>query len=228
VTVELQVFDDRDGFVLRIVPGDVLWPVLRDAFGDRLPAAGDDGFPSDDFAVDAADVGPIVARLETALRRQRALVAERGPTGGFGEVTVAVLGEEVRVDPRAPDDQVLQRLNTLFVAVQGANAAGLGVRGFVQPQLGSLDHRVAWALRDAPDGIARADLADVLLGLIRELRSAEPSSEEIRDSLDANARAVAEGAPVDDAIARLRGWHLVDEGPDGVLRPTSKLRTVII
>jgi hypothetical protein len=218
---ERQIFDTAGEFVFRIHPGDRLWPLVREAFARYDTESGD-------VAVDLNGITEALAVLEPELGDRLAGVRAKGRTGEeLDEASVDVLGQQVWVNPRDPEDGELQRLNRLVSRLREAREAGLAVQVLQVPALGPLPHRVATLLRSAPDGIAGPDLPRRVLAWIDELGRTPPFSTNFQQALRLDAESVR-GDGLDDALSTLASARLIDEAADGSIRATPKLRTIII
>jgi hypothetical protein len=197
--MEIQLFDG-DRLLFRAYPEEPLWNLLRE--GDL-------------------DADRLRADVEDTLRRLRPRAVG---DGGYQYRDIDVLGERVRVDVRSPANRELIRASDLHAALR--DTAG-PLRGVAVAKLEPRLHRLAMLLKASDDGVPAAQLQDRLRERIEEL-AGMIDSDEVRAGLRREAELAADPRAVFGLVSELRDEGLAEEGDDGIVRPTDKLRLIAL
>ncbi|MEU3612222.1 hypothetical protein ABZ725_07855 [Streptomyces sp. NPDC006872] len=223
--MEVQLFDGEGRFIFRIKLSEKIWPTVRHAFQDMSITL--DGEPTANWDCEFAPnvTAGLLRDLEGILLQYRDRALARKRVGNFGEVTETILGENLWIDPRHPEDQELQRLNLLFVALRDTIESDQRVHLFTMPHLGSIEHRLAWLLRENPQGVLEPDIAALLFRSFQQLQDAT-TNEHIKSSLRRDAEKITD--TLEQSIRLLISWQLAHHSQIGALQATKKLEVVLI
>lgn len=230
--MELQLYDSGGGPLFRVLRGEPLWRTFHRALFDASELPHPEAELNEDLLLQPARTRIAVATLESALRHDlaHALAQGKGMTGppepAIGAITATVLGHHLSLDLRAEEDLALSRINGLVVALGNAYDAGLSVHVLVVPEWPRIARELAWMLNKEPDPIATDDLRARLLHRLEELRlrSFDPESAQIRaDDAD-----LVRQHGLDDALDFLTTWHMVVKPSPREVRPTEKLRMMVM
>ncbi|MGA3564362.1 hypothetical protein [Melissospora conviva] len=225
--MEIQAFDGNHRFMFRLNLAEPLWPAVRDRLRDTPLLPQSSRGACSDQIIDETGMEGLLSALEPLLLQHRDRILPYRQRSTFGTIAVVVSGTQLWLDPRSSEDIELQRLNRLVVAIRETAKSAPPLRALVLPKLDTVAFRLAEILRNDVAEVTRDDLRSLLRQRLDELNSAA-IHEDVRKSRNRDIELARSPAAIDDVIAFLAQWRLIDESPTGVISATEKLRHVLI
>ncbi|MFC9478007.1 hypothetical protein [Streptomyces griseus] len=222
--MQIQVFDGDRVFLIRINLTERIWHMIAPLVGESLHITGEPS-PEWDRELTEQSTARLREGLESPIQTLLTCSPDRHRRRGFGKVQREVLGERIWLDPRDTRDGEIQRLSGILASLKHASSFPLML--FTMPKLSSVEHRLAWLLREEADGFPANEVPSRVLRRLQEMQNLG-LSEEVKNSLARDADRVALGELTQDAVARLHEWRLLQRTPDSKIRATQKLQVVLI
>ncbi|MGC4894884.1 hypothetical protein [Micromonospora sp. DT31] len=224
---EIQAFDGNHRFVFRLNLAEPLWPAVRDRLRDTPLLPESSRGSCSDQIIDETGMEALLVTLEPLLIQYRDRSLSRGRRGTFRKIAVVVSGTQLWLDPRSSEDVELQRLNALVVAIRETAKSAPPLHALVMPNLDAIAFRLATILRNDVTEATRDDLRSLLRQRLDELHSSA-DHEDVRKSRARDIELARSQAAVDDTVAFLAQWRLIDESPTGAISAADKLRHILI